>query len=85
MSFHAKFRSWYPDIARLTGRFSVENRFEEVEECESFRGLGYGVLVLTSMVRFDSPDTSTVNMIAVAPRLSTFRMRVSEAERSLLR
>lgn len=42
-------------------------------------------LVRTSKVRLDSQRTSTVNTIAFAPSLSTFRMRSAEIARSLLR
>jgi hypothetical protein len=39
----------------------------------------------TSKVRLEAQQTSTVNMMAFAPSLSTRLIRASEAERSLLR
>lgn len=39
----------------------------------------------TSIVLFDCQHTSTVNMMALAPSLSTFSIRLLETERSLLR
>jgi len=85
MSFQAKFRSWYPAIAQPTGRVSDKEVSDEGEDFEPLRGATDVVFVRTSMVRFESPDTSTVNMMASAPSCSTFRMRASEARRSLLR
>ena len=75
MSFHAKFRSWYPDIARLTGTLLVEESSEDGKDFECLRELVGGAFVRTSMVRFESPDTSTVKMIAFAPSRSAFRIR----------